>query len=155
MTETTRAQCPACGANIDDDGRSRVIECAYCKTRVTLRREPKPAAPPPLPKPQPRPGGGRAWPVREEDEHAAVRLSPAFEDEARATARRLRRGWGFVFLSGFVAAAIVYVVYFIVVTDFGSNLTPWNEEAALALLPAGIVGFIVAACVLVYLLMTD
>ncbi len=150
MPDTSRAQCPACGANIDDDGRSRVIECMYCKTRVTLRRE----SPPPPP-PKPKPSGGRAWPVKEEDEHASVRLSPAFDDEARATARGLRRGWGFVFLSAFVAAAIVYVVYFFVVTDFGSNLKPWNEEAALALLPAGIVGFIVAICVLVYLLMTD
>ncbi|HVE70052.1 MAG TPA: hypothetical protein VNI54_01690 [Thermoanaerobaculia bacterium] len=40
----TRAQCPACAANIPDDGYSEVLTCNYCGTRVTIHRS-RPAAP--------------------------------------------------------------------------------------------------------------
>ena len=152
MPETSRAQCPACGANIADDGRSKVIECSYCRTKVTLRREPLP--PPPLPKP--RPTRGRAWRIEEpERPEVKVELSPAFEDEARATATMLRTGWSFVFLVAGIAGALVYLGYFLVATDFGSHLAPWEQESTVALIPAGIVAVVAGVIALVYRLLTD
>ena len=49
----------------------------------------------------------------------------------------------------------MYLVYFCVATDFGSNLAPWKGEAWLALIPAGVVAFFAALFTTIYFLMTD
>ena len=38
MAGVTRVQCPACAANVADDGYSDVLTCVYCGTRVNVER---------------------------------------------------------------------------------------------------------------------
>ena len=52
MAGTTRAQCPACAANIPDDGYSDVLTCNYCGTRVAIHRPQPPSPRPAAPKPR-------------------------------------------------------------------------------------------------------
>jgi hypothetical protein len=51
MAGVTRVQCPACAANIADDGYSDVLTCVYCGTRVNVER---PRATPSRPAPKQR-----------------------------------------------------------------------------------------------------